>query len=128
MRRLFAMRQRLAPLNPPCRFFGRIYRILINDRPTAIEGRHAQEPPVVGPVAARPSGTAVADERRAQVETALQQLAPECRAVVVLHHFAGQSHSQIAETLLISERTVRFRLQAARQRLGEHLLIWRDEQ
>lgn len=121
--------QRLGTFDPAYRFFSWIYRILVNECLNAIRGRRVQEPLAAEMAAAgTPFETAVAAERRAQVEAALQQLTPDYRAVVVLRHFVGQSYGEIAETLSIPERTVKSRLYAARQRLGEHLLGWRGEE
>ena len=120
--------QRLTTFDPTYRFFSWIYRILVNECLNTIRGRHAPEPLLAEMAAAgTPFETVVAEERRAQVEAALQQLTPEYRAVIVLRHFADQSYSEIAETLAIPERTVKSRLYAARQRLGEHLLGWRED-
>jgi RNA polymerase sigma-70 factor (ECF subfamily) len=69
-------------------------------------------------------------ERHSQPASAgaLQQLSAEYRAVIVLRHFVGQSYDEIATTLEIPVKTVKSRLYAARQRLGEQLLGWREEE
>ena len=120
--------QRLATFDPTYRFFSWIYRILVNECLNVIRGRRPQEP--LGSdlaTAGTPFEAAAAQERRAQVEAALQELSPEYRAVIVLRHFVGHSYSEIAEALAIPERTVKSRLYAARQLLGERLLGWREE-
>jgi RNA polymerase sigma-70 factor (ECF subfamily) len=120
--------QRLATFDPAYRFFSWIYRILVNECLNVIRGRHPQEPLATDLAAAgNPFETAAAQERRVQVEAALQQLSPEYRAVIVLRHFVGNSYSEIADALSIPERTVKSRLYAARQMLGERLLGWREE-
>jgi RNA polymerase sigma-70 factor, ECF subfamily len=119
---------RMLAFDPTYRFFTWMYRIVVNDclEGTGVPG--AEEPLVArATTGGTRSDTAVPEAQRAQVEAALQQLTPEYRAIVVLHQFVGQSYCEIAETMAISERTVRFRLNAARQRLGEQLVPWRDE-
>jgi RNA polymerase sigma-70 factor (ECF subfamily) len=64
------------------------------------------------------------DERSRRVQAAIQQLSPDLRAVVVLRHFAGLSYDETAFTLVLPAETVRSRLHAARQQLGEQLLAW----
>jgi RNA polymerase sigma-70 factor (ECF subfamily) len=64
------------------------------------------------------------DERSHRVQAAIQQLPPDFRAVVVLRHFAGLSYDETAFTLILPKETVRSRLHATRQRLGEQLLAW----
>ena len=120
--------QRLATFDPAYRFFSWMYRILVNECLNVIRGRHPQEPLVADIAAAgSPFESTAAQERRVQVEAALQQLSPEYRAVIVLRHFVGNSYSEIAEALAIPERTVKSRLYTARQLLGEQLLGWREE-
>jgi RNA polymerase sigma-70 factor (ECF subfamily) len=120
--------QRLTTFDPAYRFFSWIYRILVNECLNVIRARRPQEPLAVDMAGgANPFEAAMAQERRAQVEAALQQLSPEYRAVIVLRHFVGQSYGEIADALAIPERTVKSRLYAARQRLGEHLLGWKQE-
>jgi RNA polymerase sigma-70 factor (ECF subfamily) len=125
---------KMLAFDPTYRFFTWMYRIVVNDGLGGTSGRQPEESlvPQVAAGGGTPLATAVAEEERAQVEAALEQLTPEYRAIVVLHQFVGQSYCEIAETMAISERTVRFRLDAARQRLceqlGEHLVGWRDEE
>jgi RNA polymerase sigma-70 factor (ECF subfamily) len=118
----------LSTFDPSYRFFSWIYRILVNECLNAIRSRRPQEP-LAAEIAggASPFETTLAEQRRVQIEAALQQLAPEYRAVIVLRHFVGQSYSEIADALAIPERTVKSRLYAARQRLGEQLLGWKEE-
>jgi RNA polymerase sigma-70 factor (ECF subfamily) len=120
--------QGLATFDSRYRFFSWIYRILVNECLNVIRSRRPQEPLTARLTAPdSPFEAAAANERRLQVEAALQQLSPEYRAVIVLRHFAGQSYKEIADVLSIPEKTVRSRLYSARQTLGEQLLTWRDE-
>ena len=120
--------QRLTTFDPAYRFFSWMYRILVNECLNVIRARRPQEPLVTEMQSVgSPFEATAAQERRVQVEQALQQLTPEYRAVIVLRHFVGNSYSEIAEALAIPERTVKSRLYTARQLLGERLLGWREE-
>jgi RNA polymerase sigma-70 factor, ECF subfamily len=66
--------------------------------------------PVDGPVAPDDLLT-LAD--RDQLERGFRRLAPEQRAILVLHHFVGYTPSEIAETLGIPPGTARSRLHHA---------------
>jgi RNA polymerase sigma-70 factor (ECF subfamily) len=57
------------------------------------------------------------DERVAMVQAALNQLAPELRAIFTLREESGLSYQEIAETLDIPEGTVGSRLNRARREL-----------
>jgi len=109
------------------RFYSWMYRILVNECLNAIRSRRPLDP-LDAEIAGRgnPFETALAVERRGQIEAALQRLTPEYRSVVVLRHFAGQSYGEIAAALDIPEKTVKSRLFSARQLLGEMLLGWKE--
>ena len=66
--------------------------------------------PVEGP-AAPDLLNGIAD--RDQLERGFRRLAPEERAIIVLHHFAGYATAEIAETLGIAPATARTRLHRA---------------
>jgi len=119
--------RQLATFDPNYKFFSWMYRIVVNESFNAIRARRPQEP-IDNAVAGKgnPFETALAGERHAHIEAALQRLTPEYRSVVVLRHYAGQSYSEIAEALSIPEKTVKSRLFTARQLLGEMLLGWRE--
>jgi RNA polymerase sigma-70 factor (ECF subfamily) len=119
--------RQLATFDPNYRFFSWMYRIVINESFNVIRARRPQEP-IDSAVAAKgtPFETALAGERHAHIEAALQRLTPEYRSVVVLRHFAGQSYAEIADALSIPEKTVKSRLFTARQLLGAMLLGWRE--
>lgn len=121
-----AFRQ-LATFDQSYRFFSWMYRIVINECFNLIRSRRPQEPLDIA-IAGRgnPFESALAVERRSQIESALQRLTPEYRAVVVLRHFGGQSYGEIAAALSIPEKTVKSRLYSARQLLGEMLLGWKE--
>ena len=120
--------QRLASFDTKQRFFSWMYRILVNEclnvnrdrRPEEALDQNTED-------GGTPFDTTLESERREQIQLALLRLTPEYRTVVVLRHFAGQSYGEIAEALAIPEKTVKSRLYSARQRLGELLLGWKEE-
>lgn len=60
-------------------------------------------------------------ERSEMIQSALQKLPFEDRAVVVLKYWEGMSYKEIAETLNVNEGSVRNRLYRARKALAEML-------
>ena len=118
---------RLASFDTSYRFYSWMYRILVNECLNVTRDRRPSEPLDADAAGSgTPFDSALAEERRDQINLALLQLSPEYRTVVVLRHFAGQSYGEIAEALAIPEKTVKSRLYSARQRLGELLLGWKD--
>ena len=118
---------RLATFDSSYRFYSWMYRILVNECLNVNRDRRPQEPLDADAAGSgTPFDNALAAERRDQINVALLQLSPEYRTVVVLRHFAGQSYGEIAEALSIPEKTVKSRLYSARQRLGELLLGWKE--
>lgn len=119
--------RQLATFDPQYRFFSWLYRIVINECLNLRRSRRPQEA-LVDTIAGNgtPFDSTLQNERRSQIEAALQQLTPDYRAVIVMRHFAGQSYGNIAAALAIPEKTVKSRLYSARQRLGEMLLGWRE--
>ncbi|QDV32438.1 sigma-70 family RNA polymerase sigma factor [Tautonia plasticadhaerens] len=67
-------------------------------------------------------------ERDAAIQAALDALAPDHRAVVVLKEFDGLRYEEIAATLGVPVGTVRSRLHRARRELRERLSGIVDEQ
>ena len=68
-----------------------------------------------------PLGGVLETEGRAALDTAMQRLSPEQRAVFVLRVYEELSYQEIADTLGISPGTVMSRLSRARERLREAL-------
>lgn len=68
-----------------------------------------------------PERSALADERRAAVQQALQQLPASYRGVTVLRYWHDLSYLEIAEALGLSEATVKTRLHRARKMLMKAL-------
>ena len=74
-------------------------------------------------LAASPLDALEASERRHRVQQALLALPHDYREVIVLRHFAELGYDEIAATLGIASKTVKSRLQTARQRLTELLIL-----
>jgi RNA polymerase sigma-70 factor (ECF subfamily) len=68
-----------------------------------------------------PERSALADERRATVQRALQRLPETYRGVTVLRYWHDLSYLEIAEALKLTEATVKTRLHRARKLLEEAL-------
>lgn len=115
-------------------FYTWIYRIAINlafsdrrkrkVRPHGrgpVPGGASGEEPVDRSPETDPAFALEREEREAVVEAALQALAPEHRAVVVLKDFDGRRYEEISEILHIPIGTVRSRLHRARCELRERL-------
>ena len=105
----------LRALRDPDRFDAWLGRLLVNEciNHAARERRRVDNLRVL-PV----DGPAAPDELlsiavRDQLEQGFRQLRPQQRAILVLHHYAGYTSSEIAETLGIPVGTVRSRLHYA---------------
>lgn len=117
--------ERLGSFDRKYRFFSWIYRIVTNECLNEIRGRRPHVPPP--PDLESPDGplkTYEVRERRRKVLEALAQLSREHREVVVLRHFAGLSYDEMAEAIGVPSKTVKSRLYAARQILGQRLMGW----
>lgn len=107
------------------KFFSWLYRILVNECLNVRRGQRLRVPldeQIEAP--GGPLETLEAAERRRRVQAALLRLSAEQREVVVLRHFADLSYAEIANALSLPEKTVKSRLYAARQQLGQWLLGW----
>ena len=105
----------LRALRDPDRFDPWLQKLLINVciRQAGRERRRVanlRELPIDGPAAPDEILT-IAD--RDQLERGFRRLPPEQRALLVLHHFEGRDHTEIAEILGIPGGTVRSRLHHA---------------
>lgn len=68
-----------------------------------------------------PEDATAGSEMAAQVQQALQQLAPAMRMPLVMYEMEGLSYSEIAESLDVAEGTVKSRIHRARQMLRREL-------
>jgi RNA polymerase sigma-70 factor (ECF subfamily) len=110
------------------RFFSWIYRIVVNECLNLLRARRPADD--LSPALAAgdtPFDVAANGERARQVQQALLRLTPDARAVIVMRHFGELSYDEIAAALNLPSKTVKSRLYAARQRLGELLLGWGPE-
>lgn len=111
--------QELPRLRDPDRFEAWLHRILV--RCCYSEARRRREWAVRVRVLSvdapsGPDGTSgVAD--RDELDRGFRRLSPEQRAILVLHHYLGQTSGEIAETLGIPAGTVRSRLHYAHRAL-----------
>ena len=112
-----------------------LYRITANCASTQLGSRRRHrhealdltvEPADVTP-ASDPLDRAVAADLRATVETAIAELPPRLRAVVVLRDVYDLPHEAIATELGITEAAAKVRLHRARLRLRTQLFPTRDE-
>ncbi len=109
-------------------FYTWVYRITVNlalsqRRKKHVAGRQAGElgDPADEPTRSDPSRPLEDSERDALVQLALNALAPEHRAVVVMKEFDGLRYEEIATILNLPIGTVRSRLHRARSELRERL-------
>ncbi len=112
--------------DPSYRFFSWIYRMTVNESLNTLKRRRDVVSldgsfDVPAPAAISP-GAAEAEER---VGSALLELKPDDRAVVVLKHFVSFSYEEISEVLGVPVKTVKSRLFTARERLRQSLLVAR---
>ncbi|MBN2360161.1 MAG: sigma-70 family RNA polymerase sigma factor [Deltaproteobacteria bacterium] len=68
-----------------------------------------------------PESNAISNEIRQQVETAIAELPPKMRWLVVLRDVEGLSYEEIAEAADLNVGTVKSRLHRARERLADRL-------
>ncbi len=117
--------EHLDSYDPDYRFFSWVYRILRNECLNMLRQRRPTEPvSAEWPASGSPMEMLEASERHKLVQAALLTLPVDQREVVVLRHFAGLAYEEIGVTLGVPAGTVKSRLYAARQRLGELLLGW----
>lgn len=77
--------------------------------------------PAMGFASARPDDALENDQRRRQVEAALQALSPQQREPIELAFYEGLSHSEIAARLHLPLGTVKTRIRSGMQTLRETL-------
>lgn len=112
--------------DPKYRFFSWIYRMTVNESLNTVKRRRNVVSLDGSFDVAAPEGmshsTVEAEER---VGSALLELKPDDRAVVVLRHFVSFSYEEISEVLDVPVKTVKSRLFTARERLRQSLLVAR---
>ncbi len=114
--------ERLDDYDPQYRFFSWIYRIAINESLNLLR-RSAREEPLDDELdppdaeSAGPEWRAAEAEVARRVQKALMKMKGEDRAVLTLRHFSDCSYREIGDILELEEKTVKWRLFEARQRL-----------
>ena len=134
----FRAYQKLGRFHGDSSFYTWVYRIAVN---LTLSDRRKKRLPIHGsldpgegnepssdPSLSEPSRPVEAAERDALVHAALQALAPDHRAVVVLKDLDGMRYEEIAEILSIPVGTVRSRLHRARAELRERLQCLVEDQ
>ena len=112
--------------DPKYRFFSWIYRMTVNESLNTLKRRRKMVS-LDGSfdVPARESVSQSAADAEDRVGTALLELKPDDRAVVVLRHFVSFSYEEISDVLDVPVKTVKSRLFTARERLRQSLLLAR---
>ena len=102
------------------RFFSWVYRIMINESLNHLSRARRTEP-LDETTASEQSGPDEDFARRRlhdSIQSALMELSPDYRQVIVLRHFGQLSYEEMSEALEVPEKTVKSRLHTARQLLG----------
>jgi RNA polymerase sigma-70 factor (ECF subfamily) len=112
--------------DPKYRFFSWIYRMTVNESLNTLKRRRnvvsldgSFDVPAVEGISQS------AADAEARVGSALLELKPDDRAVVVLRHFVSFSYEEISDVLGVPVKTVKSRLFTARERLRQSLLVAR---
>ncbi len=109
--------------DPRYRFFSWIYRMTVNESLNTIKRRRnvvSLDGSFDVPAPSGVSQGAVAAEER--IGSALLELKPDDRAVVVLRHFVSFSYEEISDVLGVPVKTVKSRLFTARERMRQSLI------
>ena len=104
----------LPSLRDPDRFDAWAYRLLVNAAYAEYRRRRRQAPPGAMTDGATVSDPILSVHDRDQLERGFERLTAEQRAVLVLQHYLGMTHDEMAEVLGIPVGTVRSRLHGAR--------------
>ena len=112
--------------DPKYRFFSCIYRMTVNESLNT-QNRRRNMVSLDGSfdVPAPDAVSQSAAEAEEKVGSALLELKPDDRAVVVLRHFVSFSYEEISDVLGVPVKTVKSRLFTARERLRQSLLVAR---
>ena len=116
--------EKLDTYKPEYKFYSWLYRIALHEALNLMGRRRRHEPlderlPAEGRGPDRDHEQAILND---QIDSALQELSPDHRIVVILRHFLQMSMRDIGVVLEIPEKTVKSRLFTARHVLGNLLL------
>ncbi|MDB5873749.1 MAG: polymerase subunit sigma-24 [Ramlibacter sp.] len=108
------------------KFFSWIFRISVNEAINFVQRRRPEDPleddDSCGPERDEPEARYVQRQISERIQRALLKLKPDDRTVITLRHFSECSYQEMAEILVLEEKTVRSRLYEARQRLAGLLM------
>jgi RNA polymerase sigma-70 factor (ECF subfamily) len=116
--------EHLGDYDPHFKFYSWLYRIAVNESLNALgsrracgelEGDEADEAP-------GPERELEGEQMSRAIDEALGHIKPELRTVIVLRHFMHLSYQDMADILLLPEKTVKSRLYSARQQLRDRLI------
>ncbi len=115
--------ENLERFDPKYRFYSWLYRIAMNEALNAARKENRTTPFTEREEALDedPESELRKNETSRHVETALMELSPSDRAIILLKHFEGFSYEEIAYIFEIRPKTVKSRLYTARQRLKDVL-------
>jgi RNA polymerase sigma-70 factor (ECF subfamily) len=113
--------------DPKYRFFSWIYRMTVNESLNTLKRRRNLVSLDGSFDVPAPGASQSAAEAEQRVGSALLELKPDDRAVVVLRHFVSFSYEEISDVLGVPVKTVKSRLFTARERLRQSLLVRGDE-
>ena len=116
--------EKLHTFDPSRRFFSWIYRITCNRALKIVEARKplAAIDAEVHQTDSNPESLYNTTESGELLESALRELDPIYRVIIVLKHILGFSYREIGELIDVPEKTVKSRLFTARRRLREVLI------
>lgn len=103
------------------KFFSWIYRIMMNETLNHLSKRKRTEP-LDETIVSREEGPEEECSRerlRETIQSALLELSPDYRQVIVLRHYGELSYEEMSGVLRIPEKTVKSRLHTARKLLGD---------
>jgi RNA polymerase sigma-70 factor (ECF subfamily) len=112
--------------DPQFKFFSWIYRIAVNEA-LNLQRRHGRDDPLdddfdaPDPDAATPEETLDQAQRARLLEQAMLKLSTNDRVALTLRHFSECSYQEMAQILMLDEKTVKSRLFDARRRLRGRL-------
>lgn len=118
--------ERLDDYDPQYKFFSWIYRMAVNESLNLLRRKGAEDEldddaDFEGPSSAEPEQQLDAAERSRRLQQALMHMSTADRTVLTLRHFAECSYEEMAQILMLEEKTVKSRLFDARRRLRNQL-------
>ena len=116
---------KLSTFDSSRRFFSWIFKIVVNESLNLVEKRlrHQGDDSRLERLTAtgNPEQEMVGNERDTLIQTALMEVKPTHRVVLVLKHINNLSYEEIAEIVDVPQKTVKSRLFSARQELRKKL-------